>query len=78
MRKPTPTPCWQLKKTVHQTGATSDFDVHDFPQNLTSDMRQRIRDRIQMLDTSVQRMPPAIYGDLSDSDKASILGALAP
>ncbi len=52
------------------------FVVGDFPNNLSADMKARVLERITLPRTSVKRMPPAIFSDLTEEQKDLIRAAL--
>ncbi|HET6347327.1 MAG TPA: hypothetical protein VFH51_20515 [Myxococcota bacterium] len=54
----------------------NEFVAGDFPDRLTPAQRAKVIDRINAPDTSPLRMPPALFGDLSRSQKEAIAGAL--
>lgn len=48
------------------------FDVHDYPAGLSPQVRQLVLDRIRLPATDVERMPPALFSDLSGAHIALI------
>lgn len=56
----------------------NNFDVADFPNNLTPDMRDKILLRISMPETSRFRMPPMIFSKLNDEQVSAIEAAIHP
>ena len=56
----------------------NNFDVADFPNNLTPNMRDKILLRISMPETSRFRMPPLMFSKLNDEQVTAIETALHP
>lgn len=56
----------------------NNFNVADFPDNLTPDMRAKVLLRVSMPETSRFRMPPLMFSKLNDQQVTAIETALHP
>lgn len=56
----------------------NNFNVADFPDNLSPDMRDKILLRISMPETSRFRMPPLMFSKLSDEQVSAIEAEIHP
>jgi hypothetical protein len=68
--------------TCHNGKATgtlrNGFDVHDYPTNLSPQMKARVLERIRLPDHDVQRMPPLLFSELGEAHLSLIAADLEP